>query len=104
MRQTRQYDEEFKQNAVELWANSGKPMKQIAREIGIPSSTLKEWKYKYLKGTEGIPERFSMKKTPEELAVEIRKLRQENEFLKRQKEILKKALGILSDQSPGSMR
>ncbi|MCK4827090.1 transposase [bacterium] len=103
MRETRQYDEEFKQNAVELFLNSGKKLKQFAREIDVPSSTLKGWRNKYLEELNGKPERYSKTSSPAEMAQEIYKLKHENQTLKRQKEILKKALGILSDQAPGSM-
>ena len=97
MRVSRQYDEEFKRNSVELFINSGKTLKQFAREIGIPSSTLKGWKNKYLEELNGTPERYSKKNTPSEMAQELYKLKCENEDLKRQRDILKKALGILSD-------
>jgi transposase-like protein len=33
---------------------------------------------------------------------ELRRLRQENDYLRRQRDILKKALAIVSDQSPAS--
>lgn len=41
--------------------------------------------------------------TPAKMAQEIYKLRQENNSLKSQRDILKKALGILSDPTPPSM-
>jgi transposase len=97
VRVSRQYDEEFKQNTVKLLLSSGKTIKQFAREIGVPFSTLKGWRNKYLEELNGKPERYAKKSTPSEMAQEIYKLKCENENLKRQREILKKALGILSD-------
>ena len=37
-------------------------------------------------------------------AGDIRRLQRENEYLRRQREILKKAMGILSEDPPSSMR
>ena len=103
MRETKHYDEEFKQNAVELFLKSGKRMSHFAHELGVAPSTLRDWKNKYLEEIKGTPERYANKATPAEMAQEIYKLRQENNNLKKQREILKKALGILSDQAPPRM-
>ncbi len=103
MRQTKQYDEEFKQNAVELFLSSGKKMSHFAHELGVAPSTLRGWKNSYLEELNGTPERYAKNTTPAEMAQEIYKLRQENNNLRNQREILKKALGILSDPAPPSM-
>ena len=39
----RRFSEEFKRDAVELVRTSGKPIKQIADELGIYDSTLGNW-------------------------------------------------------------
>jgi len=36
----RRYDKEFKRNAVELLLNSGKPLKPLARELGVSGATV----------------------------------------------------------------
>ena len=38
------YDEEFKRNAVELLIQSGKPLKAVARELGVSDTALSNWK------------------------------------------------------------
>ena len=42
-RTMRTYDEEFKLNAVKLCLESDCTRKQIAKELGLPVSTLAEW-------------------------------------------------------------
>ena len=99
----RKYDREFKQNAVELLLSSGRDLKPLARELGICAATLREWRDRYLGELNAHPDGSSGELTPRELAEELRRLRKENQTLLRQREILKKALGIVSEQSPGGM-
>ena len=40
----RQYTDEFKPEAVGLLASSGRPLSQIAQELGIASSRLRAWR------------------------------------------------------------
>ena len=90
------YDKEFKDQSVEMLLESGRPLKAVARDLGVCDGTLREWKKKYLGEVAEKPE--GRKYTPEHLADENRKLREENEYLKRQRDILKKACGILSTE------
>jgi transposase len=99
----RRYDKEFKRNAVELLLNSGKPLKPLARELGVSGATLRAWRDAYLGEVEGYGDRCPGGPTPREMADELRRLRKELDRVTRQRDILKKALGILSDQSPGGM-
>ena len=97
----KRYDEEFKRNAVELLLNGDQALKPLAQDLGVCPATLRYWRDRYLQAAsnQGPPRG----PTPRESAEELRRLRRENEKLQRQREILKKALGILSEQSPGSM-
>jgi transposase len=40
----RQFTDEFKREAVALLASSGRPLLQIASELGISSSMLRNWR------------------------------------------------------------
>ncbi|HJY50377.1 MAG TPA: transposase, partial [Stellaceae bacterium] len=40
----RQFTDEFKLEAVGLLANSGRPLSQIAQELGIAASMLRSWR------------------------------------------------------------
>lgn len=97
----RKYDDEFKRDAVELLLSSGKELKPLAHELGVSYWSLREWRDRYLR--ERPPQEPPRGSAPADPAEELRRLRKENEMLTRQRDILKKALGILSEQSPGSM-
>jgi transposase len=99
----KRYDEEFKRDAVELLLRGGHDLKPLAQELGVCPTTLRNWRDRYLRETEESSQEPPRGPTPRETADEVRRLRKENEKLKRQREILKKALGILSEQSPGGM-
>ena len=99
----KRYDDEFKWNAVELLLSGGHALKPLARDLGVCPTTLRSWRDRFLKEAEDCSPGPPRGPTPRETAEELRRLRKENEKLKRQREILKKALGILSEQPPGSM-
>ena len=42
----RQYTDEFKREAIGLLASSGRPLSQIAQELGIAASRLRAWRNK----------------------------------------------------------
>jgi transposase len=90
------YSEAFKQHAIELLLTGNMSMNQLAKELGITLDSLRVWKAKYLQRAGGI-KRDGRNISAANLEKELRELREENERLRRQREILKKALGILSD-------
>ena len=90
----KRYDQNFKRSAVEHWLGSGKSAEQVAGELGISGQTLKTWKQQM-----AVPVPASQRPTMEQLLEENRRLRRENGSLIRQREILKKTLGILSTPS-----
>ena len=93
----RRYDCEFKTNAVAL-VQSGRPIAAVARQLGVSAWSLGRWVHA---AKTGLPQR-----EPKTLSAatdaerELRRLRQENDSLRRQRDILKKALGILSAEMP----
>lgn len=44
MKSRRNYDEEFKKQAVRLSYESGKSISQVAQELGVAKSALYEWR------------------------------------------------------------
>jgi transposase len=42
-RSYRKFDEDFKQGAVRLVLETGKPIAQVARELGVNEGTLGNW-------------------------------------------------------------
>ena len=55
----RQFTDEFKREAVGLLASSGRPLSQIAQELGIAASRLRAWRNRGDGGQAGSPRRSS---------------------------------------------
>jgi transposase len=51
----RQFTDEFKRESVGLLASSGRPLSQIARELGIAASMLRSWRDAGDRGKAGSP-------------------------------------------------
>lgn len=89
----RSYTREFKLEAVRLVTGGGLSLVQAAKDLGIRESVLGRWKKRYEDDPEGaFPGKGHMKPQDEELW----RLRRENERLRQEHEILKKAVGIFS--------
>ena len=84
------HDLEFKKQAVQLLNTSGRPLAQIARELGLPSWQLRDWKHRLQPQLDQQPE------TLEALRVRLAQVERENLQLRQQRDILKKTLGIVS--------
>jgi len=92
-KEQRTFTREFKQEAVQLVRSSNKSQAQIARDLGIADSTLHHWcKQLSEHGEQAFP--GSGHQTAQE--EEIRHLKRENEVLRQERDILKKAIGIFS--------
>jgi len=93
----KQYTTEFKIEAVRLYETSGKSASQIERELGIGAGNLWRWKRKYgSDGNAGIREPGGRTLERER----IRALERENEILRQERDILKKAVAIFSQPKP----
>ena len=99
----KRYEEDFKREAVELVIHSGKPQAQIARELGVSEYSLTLWKKEYLRIVRPA-ELNGEQMSPEQMLDKIRQLQKENDYLKRQREILKKAMSILGEEPHNGMR
>jgi transposase len=95
----RHYDGQFKEQAVKLLLSSGRPLHGIAQELGVSDNALKEWKDTHLRQSDGV-ERDGCRVTAEQLFIENQRLRRELERITTQRDILKKSLGILSEEPP----
>jgi transposase len=92
----RTYTAEFKREAVRLLETSGKSGAQIAQELGISDGSLYTWRKQLAQqGEVAFPGKGHQ--TPAE--EELRQLRAENERLKMERDILKKAIAIFSQPS-----
>jgi transposase len=89
----RLYSREFKLEAIRLAETSGKLIVAIETDLGIPHGLLNKWKRKLKgEGSEAFRGQGRLTAADEEL----RQLRKENETLRQEREILKKALAIFS--------
>ncbi len=93
----REYTPEFRQEAVGLWERSGKSANEIEQELGIGHGLLYKWEKRYKKNGATAPE--SSTASVKELEAEIRRLKRENAILQEEREILKKAVRLFSQES-----
>ena len=90
----KRYDKEFKIEAARLAAEPGNTQAKIERDLGIGQGVISRWKREFkLDGEHAFPGKGRLKPHDEEL----RSLKRENERLRRERDILKKAVAIFSE-------
>ncbi|MFS4489005.1 transposase [Dietzia kunjamensis] len=80
------YDREFREGAVRIVEETGKPIAQIARDLGVNAGTLGNWgnqAKEAREGTEGLS-RGDIE--------ELKRLRAENAELKMERDVLKRSV------------
>jgi transposase len=94
-RNYRRFDEDFKQGAVALVLETGKPIAQVARDLGMNEGTLGNW---------CAQARRARKKDrsldPDERA-ELERLRREVIELRMQRDVLKRSVALWVDEAMG---
>jgi transposase-like protein len=101
LKSQRRHSKAFRKEAVELLL-TGRTLGELAEQLQVPVSTLHDWKQEYLMDLEHQATDVATL-PPLKMQEEIQRLRKENQKLKLHQEILKKALGILSDAPPSGM-
>ncbi|MEJ8778784.1 transposase [Pseudogracilibacillus sp. ICA-222130] len=85
----RSYDVEFKEFAIKLVLDEGKPRAEVARELDMPISTLSKWVKNYKKEQELKAEKLEYvtpsehRKREKELLDRIKDLEEENAIIKK---------------------
>jgi transposase len=93
----KQYTREFKMETVRLLEMSGKSARQLEQELGIGAGNLWRWKRGFsADGEDAFPGHGRL--TPEQ--ERLRQLERENEILRQERDILKKAIAIFSERKP----
>lgn len=93
------YDKAFKEHAVNLWLGSGKSAQEIADELGIKRDRLYMWKERLSEMSPGGKDSSGLKpRRRQELEAQVAQLQRQNQELRQQRDILKKTLGILSEE------
>ena len=91
----RQFTDEFKSEAVRLTRESGRPVVQVARELGISDNVLYRWitEQRYVESQGST--RQSVRAGQEELT----RLKRENEILRKERDFLKRAAAFFARES-----
>ena len=93
----RKFDQDFKEGAVRLVRETGKPIAQVARDLGIKDGTLANWvaldRHRRQNGTgDGLGEHER---------AELARLRRENAELRMRCDVLKRSLALWVSDSMG---
>ena len=85
-RSRRQYSDEYKSEAVRLANDSGKPVTQVARELGVNANVLHRW-MRDERETRAVGKTRGAVKAEQEEVIQLRRelarVTQERDFLKR---------------------
>jgi len=95
-RQYRKFDVDFKHGAVQLVVETGRPIAQVARELGINEGTLGNW----CAGERRRRENGNAALSQDERA-ELARLRRENSELRMQRDVLKRSVALWVDEAMG---
>lgn len=87
MMQKRRFTKEFEDEAVRLAVSSGRTQREIAGDLGIGLSTLVRWigRSRDRRATDGTAA------SENDVTLELKRLRRENEILRQERDILKRA-------------
>jgi len=92
-RTRRRYDEAFRREAVALVEGSGRPLSEIATQLGITHWNLRDW----------IPI-YGKRSTARQIEARVQRLEKDNARLRGERDALKKAMGILAEPSGNASR
>jgi len=96
METRRKFDQEFKEGAVRIVRETGKPVAQVARELGINEGTLGNWVGRDRRAREGGDGRLS-----ESEHAELARLRRENAELAMERDVLKRSVALWVTEAMG---
>jgi transposase len=92
MTKQRRFTRDFENEAVRLALTSGRTQREIAEDLGVGLSTLVRWigrsRDRAAEGTGGPAET--------DTAAELKRLRRENEILRQERDILKRATAFFA--------
>jgi transposase len=96
----RSFTDDYKRQAVDLVASSGRSVGSVAKELGLRDSVLRRWVERRGAGHEPtaapqLPTKQAVLSSADQVA-EIARLQQENERLRMERDILKKSIAIFA--------
>ena len=92
MKQQRRFTKEFEDEAVRLVRASGRTQREIAEDLGVGLSTLVRW---LGRSRDRAPEALGGS-SPPDVTAELKRLRRENEILRQERDILKRATAFVA--------
>ena len=90
----RRFTQDFQDEAVRLAETSGRRRREIAEDLGIGLSTLRHWIDRRRERWIEQPPRGR----EEDMASELKRLRRENEILRQERDILKRATAFFAKE------
>lgn len=94
-RERRSFNDEYKQQVLELIRTGDKSVSQICRDLDLTESSVRKW-IKSDQASNGIMTQNSLSETDQQ---ELERLRTENKRLKTERDILKKATAFFARES-----
>jgi transposase len=82
----KKYDREFREGAIRIVEETGKPIAQVARDLGVNEGTLGNWVQRAREAREG---RGELTRDDYE---ELKRLRAENAELRMERDVLKRSV------------
>ena len=89
----REYTTEFKREVLAMAATGGKSISELERDLGISTGLVYKWRRRYRIDEAGSKLAPSEER---EAAAEIRRLKRELEVMRQERDVLKKAIQIFS--------
>ena len=87
----KKYTEEFERETVRLALTSGRSQSSICQDLGVSRTTLVRWLARHREG-----EGATAVAADADVVAELRRLRRENEVLRQERDILKKATAFFA--------
>lgn len=99
------YPPEFREEAVRYWLSSGDTLAHVAADLGLSPECLRSWR-KHIEAAspQTVVNGQAVSGDGLALAREIGQLRRELEAMTRQRDILKKAIGICAEIPSGGLK
>jgi transposase len=89
----KKYTQEFKEEAIKLITEQGYSQAEVSRNLGVSDTSVNRWLLEHLSGKS---KKSHLEENEQE---ELKRLRKENNQLKMEREILKKAAAFFASES-----
>ena len=86
------YDDAFRREAVRILAASGRTIREVGADLGVGVSSLGKWKSQFA-------EEDLLAGPHDDLHKELARLRRENELLRAERDLLKKATAFFAKET-----